>query len=359
MHKSNILLLAFVTFAPLSTPAQPTVISELPGQIQPELGNVDFRPAFPAPFLPPLPDPSAKMQPVRLLGIDIIQDGNKLTATPHLNSVSPATLVTYWCANETTSLKLSLRLRFMGIRGRLSREVEASAGPDGQGQTWERGTLHRVEHVLDLPEIALNLSGRIDLIIGATAVGSGALAYTPLQSIAILIEPAIQQGKVPRANLEAKFGPNYVALDVSFRLGAGARQTVSIPEAWRGKVGRIGVISAFSFGPIAQDKPVCDVIAKRQDHDVDSWTMRSGSTTARTDIDFYPASEQDHAKVEIVESIDADYSDKSGSPFKRHRYLGWLEIEPGKTPLDAIEFVSTNDYVFDVFEVVLLPPAQP
>ncbi|NUM56313.1 MAG: hypothetical protein HUU46_21965 [Candidatus Hydrogenedentes bacterium] len=354
MSKPYLTLIA-IAFAALRAAAQPQGAVAAPDAVT----LADATPSFRAPFLPPPPNSTESAQSIRLLGVDVVQDGKVLIQTPELDGEKPAKLVTYWCANAKVDSRLALALQFLAIRGRLTRTLELTAGPEPGQAAWERGTVHRVEHTLDLPDLSQDISGRLDLVINSTSLAAGGFAYAPLQSVPILLQPRVQPGRASRSRFDALFSAGYAALDVSFRLGAGATHPVAIPEAWRDRVGRIAVISAFSFGPIAQEKPVCNVTARRGETEIQRWTMRSGVDTARTDIDYYPPDQQEHKKVAIVESIDADYPDKNGSPFKRHMYIGWLDVTPESLPIDAVTFASSSDYFFDVFDIVLVPRAAP
>lgn len=312
-------------------------------------------PTFAAPFNPPSPDPAVTSPAVRLLGIDVLQDGKIVKGEVALDGSKKAELVTYWCANSEVDSRVPLVLQFMAIRGRVTRDIEISAGPERGQSAWERGTVHRVTHALDLPAVAVDMSGRLDMVLNTTALTSGGFSRAPLQCIPVLVQPKSQQGRVSHQRYAVLFGKDHASLDISFRLGPEAAFTVPIPEAWRGRIGRIAIISAFSFGPIAQGRPVCDVVAKRSDQPTQRWTMRSGENTARTDIDYYPASMQEHRKVEIIESADADYPSLEGGPFKRHMYLGWLNVDATNMTFDTLSVESVNTNFFDVYDIVLVP----
>jgi hypothetical protein len=120
------------------------------------------------------------------------------------------------------------------------------------------------------------------------------------------------------------------------------------------------VVSSFAYGTVPQDGPVVEMgindgTAERK------LRLLSGVHTARSDYDYYLPGTVNHGKPAIVESQDADYLDASGGPFRRHRYMGTLALDPPAPNLESLSFHVTADVVVDIFDIALLysEPAAP
>jgi hypothetical protein len=215
-----------------------------------------------------------------------------------------------------------------------------------------------MEYAVDLEPIAQAWSGHGYLMIGLPSRGQKGVLTQPLQCLPVYLSPLVAPSSVSAEVINLAIGRPYQRLNVRFRLGPEAEQTIHIPARKRSAVRRVALVSAFSFGSIRQDEPVCRMTFHSEDGDAASYMIRSGVTTARADHDFYPPELSNHEKITVLESVDADYRNIEDRPFKKHNYLAFFPLPEDFGPPKRIDFVSVNEYVFEVHEVLLVEDAE-
>ncbi len=324
----------------------------------------ELTPSHPAPATGALLPAGEDAGPMRLIGVDLLQNGVKLGGgCPKLDGNIPLDVVAYWCPASVIAGRVPMTLRFWSQDYMIGRGEDLGIGPATGEPAWEPGGVYRQKHTVGLPQIAVSINGNVHLSIHLAPGAAGGPESPALQELDMVITPRIGAGRVPRAILDTALEPGAEALSKSFRLGNGA--SVTLPVGVRGRpVKGIVVVSSFAYGLVAQDKPVMGV-------DVNDGAVTrklellSGVHTARGDYDYYPSGVVNHSKPAIVQSQDADYLDASGAPFRRHRYMGVLPLDPPVSNLEQITFHAAADVVVDVFEVALIytasaaPPVSP
>jgi len=299
--------------------------------------------------------------PVRLIGVDLLQNGSPLGGDcPKLDGNIPLEVVAYWCPAAVISGRVPMTIRFWSQDYMIGRGEDLLIGPTPGEPAWEPGGVYRQKHTVGLPQIAGAINGKVHLSIHLAAGASGGQESPALQQLDLLVTPRIGGARISKTILGAKLERGAEPLSRSFRLGRDA--SVTLPVGVRGRaIKGIVVISSFAYGTVAQDKPVVEVGVNDGSAAPRNLSLLSGVHTARSDYDYYAPGAVNHAKPPIVESLDADYLDASGAPFRRHRYLGSLALEPPVQNLESLTFHVAADVVVDVFEVALLyaDPAAP
>ena len=317
-------------------------------------------PSHPAPATGALLPVGEEAGPMRLLGIDLLQNGTPLAGEcPKLDGNFPLDLVPYWCPAAVIAGRVPTTVRFWSQDYMIGRNEDLVSGPAAGEPAWEPGGVYRQKHTINLPQIAGAIDGDVHLSIHLTAGTSAGTESPALQQLDLVVTPRVGAGRIARTLLEAKLEHGAEPLSKSFRLGRGA--SVTLPVGVRGRPVRgLIVVSSFAYGTVAQDKPVVEV-GVNEGSGSRKLQLLSGVHTARGDYDFNPPGTMNHAKAAIIESQDADYLDASGAPFRRHRYMGVIPLDPPAQNLESLSFHAPAEVVVDVFEVALLfaEPAAP
>ena len=322
----------------------------------------ELTPAHPAPATGALLPAGEDAGPVRLLGVDLLQNGTPLSGgCPKLDGNIPLDVVAYWCPAAVIAGRVPMTIRFWSQDYMIGRGEDLVIGPAPGEPAWEPGGVYRQKHTVGLPQIAGSINGNVHLSIHLAAGAVGGPESPALQQIELVVTPRVGAGRIARTTLDAKLERGAAPLSKSFRLGRGASVTLCVGVRNRAVKG-IVVVSSFAYGSVAQGKPVVEV-AVNDGTAPRSMQLLSGVHTARGDYDYYLPGTMNHSKPAIVDSQDAeDYLDASGGPFRRHRYAGMVPLDPPTQNLESLTFSVTADVVVDVFEVALLyaePAAAP
>jgi len=234
----------------------------------------------------------------------------------------------------------------------IGRNEELTVGPAAGEPAWEPGGVYCQKQAINLSQVAGVVNGNVHLSLHLASGTAGGTESPALQELELMISPRIGAGRIAKTLLESKLERGAEPLSKSFRLGRGASVTIPVGVHNRPVRGLI-VVSSFAYGTVAQDKPVVQIgvsdgTASRK------VPLLSGVHTARGDYDYSLPGTVNHAKPPIIESQDADYLDVSGAPFRRHRYVATLPLDPPAQNVDALSFTPAADVVVDVFEVALL-----
>ncbi len=314
-------------------------------------------PTFPAPRIDILASLESETLPVRLIGVDLTQHGTRLGKEgPRLDGKLGLKVTGYWLPLimplEST---VPADIRLWSHDSRITKSQEIGVGPVAGEDSWIPGQVYKQNYEIELMPISSVFSGKCHMTISLLSLKGGKIISSPLQYLSLYLSPNVGRGRVHPRNLQAAVGASPHDLSVSFRLGHGAEHEVDIPAAWQKDNARIAVISAFGFGNVAQGDPVCEVVAKTESGGKHTWALASGIATARADYDFYSEGNLNHKKVQVVESADAEYLDMSGGPFRKHKFIGFLEVPQTLGAIKSLTFRSQSSVIFDVFDVVLLP----
>lgn len=319
----------------------------------------DFTPVFKAPHRGLFDPPEAKPQIVRLLGLDFAQDGESFSAgLIRIDSSSSLEITGYWLPTFTSlELPIPVSVHFWSHDCRFTRVVEISVGPASSEEPWLPGAVYKQTYTIRLDEISQTINGKCHMTVSLLSQKNSERAPVTLQYLVIYLSPNIRAGRIVTRNLKANstFGDSFRDLSLSFRLGYLAEHTINIPKEFQSGNVKVALISAFSYGSIPQDNPVCNVIATAENGQDHTWILKSGVDTARADYDAARPGTQNHEKVSAFESSDADFLDYAGMTFKRYKYLCILEVPEEIDPIVSLKFRSINQYLFEIYDVVLIP----
>lgn len=313
----------------------------------------ELTPSHPAPATGALLPVGEEAGPVRLIGVDLLQNGTPLAGEcPRLDGNIPLDIVAYWCPAAVIAGRIPMTVRFWSQDYMIGRGEELVIGPNAGEPAWEPGGVYRQKHTIGLPQIAGVINGNACLSIHLAAGTGGGPESPALQQLDLVITPRVTAGRIVRTLLDAKLERGAEPLSKSFRLGHGA--SVTLPVGVHGRAVRgIILVSSFAYGSVVQGKPVVEV-GVNEGGPSRNVQLLSGVHTARGDYDYSLPGTVNHSKPAIVESQDADYLDASGAPFRRHRYMGVVPLDPPAQSLKSLTFHVTADVVVDVFEVALL-----
>ena len=318
-------------------------------------------PSIPAPVGNLFGIEASRHQSLCLLGVDLIQENTAIVpGAPVLDGNRPLHVRAYWMPAAPVQNTMPLEFRFQSRDTMLSKSQEQDAGPAPGGKAWQPGCVYPVDYALPMQNVATNITGYAYFSISFVSTELSGPATIPLMSIPLEIRPAIGPRNASARRIEVVFGVKLKDFALSFRLGPGARQEIRTPENWGASGGALGLISAFSYGSVAQGKPVCRIVVRDKNGIEATLDILSGLHTARTDYDYKPASEVDHQKVTILESMPAEYRNQLDQPFEKHKYAGAIALPETLGAIHSIKFQSASPVVFDIYDVVLLdemPPA--
>ncbi|MEX2015612.1 MAG: hypothetical protein WD873_03175 [Candidatus Hydrogenedentales bacterium] len=313
-------------------------------------------PAIPAPPVHVFATPFQAAPPLRLEGIAFIQDDQVVTEAPvRLRGTAPLAVDTYWVAPVTAcAVQVPITLQFWSANGLISVETDASIGPVDGEEPWPPGSMRKQRIEVDFAPVARVISGDAALTVSIVEQDSENVVLHPLLFQPLHITPSIGARQVGLQNLELRVGRPFHDMSLSFRLGAGAETTLDVPARMQRNVDQIGVVSAFSYGNLPQNRGMFELTAADASGEQFSWTARSGVEIARIDYDFYPTGTLDHTRLTPLESWTADYLNAGGQSFSKHKYLALFTV-PENFTVASLTFRSLNPYVVDVYDVVLVP----
>ncbi|MEK7794924.1 MAG: hypothetical protein AAB353_10355 [Candidatus Hydrogenedentota bacterium] len=327
--------------------------------------NSDTWPAFEAPPLGLLDDARYRAFGLRLLGIDAVQHGRRLSGTPlEIDGDAPLLLRLYWMPERTDIGSARIRLKSWSHDSRIVVEDEfAVEGDTPRISDWKAGRLYKVEHTWDPRAAATSFSGKSFLTLGFQPTGAPANSLpVPLITLKTRLGPALSPSVISRTEYPRFFGEDYRALGAWFRLGWQASITVPVPEESGDRVRAIGVASAFSFGSMPQGARVATVTAILAGGGEMKLALNSGESTAKADYDFFPPGHWDHQKIDVLESTAAGYLSAGDTPFIIHKYGGELHLPGGPMTITALRFYMDSPIILDVYDIVLIgdgaAPAQ-
>lgn len=289
---------------------------------------------------------------LRLLGLDLLQ-GNQSIEDGRLDGSQPVTMVCYWIPRVDSVQTMPVAFSLHGAGGRLASEVKGTAGTARNETEWKANCLYKQSYALDLPTIARRFNGDVALTVCLVSRGRAGVELVPLMRLSVYVSPIAERGRTSRAALEAAFGKDLKSLDASFRLGRGAEIALPVAPELATTDGAIGIVSAFSYGSVKQDQPVCEVLGQDDRGQVWTWNLLSGVDTARTDYDVNPEG-MNHRSVAEVETWEADYLNVHDRPFQKRSYKCVITLPKDFGRLTTLTFRSMNPYIFEVFDVVLV-----
>ncbi len=316
-------------------------------------------PTFPAPPTHILASPGSEALPVRLIGVDLKQRSTRLDKENlRLNGKLRLKVTGYWLSPvmplEST---IPADIRLWSHNSRITKSQEITVGPIDGEESWMPGQVYKQEYQINLKPISSVFSGNIHMTVNLLSRKNGKFVPNPLQSLSLYLSPNVGRGRVEPSVLQAAVGETPRDLSVSFRLGNGAEHKVPIPARWQKGNARIAVVSAFGFGSVDQGEQVCEVVVETKSGQ-HTWELTSGVETAQADYDYYPAGTLDHDKIQIVESTDSEYLSELGQPFRKHKYIGFLEVPETLGTIKSITFNSESSVIYEVFDVLLLPASS-
>lgn len=298
-------------------------------------------------------DRTTRPEALKLLGLDLLQQ-NRRIINGRLDGTQPVTMVCYWIPRITSAQTVPVEISLRGAGGRLSSDVRVTARAARNEPEWQANCLYKQAYALDLPSIARRFNGDIALTVCLISRGRTDVERVPLMRLSVYVSPVTERGRTSRAVLETSFGKDLRSLDASFRLGQGAEIVLPVSGEWAATAGAIGIVSAFSYGSVKQDQPVCEILVRDDRGQERVWHLLSGVDTARTDYDFNPEG-MNHRPVTEVESWEADYLNVHDRPFQKRNYRSILELPKDFGLLTTLTFRSVNPYILEVFDVVMLP----
>lgn len=296
------------------------------------------------------------LPPLRLIEIDVRQAGDAgPQPVTELDSTRNIALRAHWLPTISITSKARIEMRVWSEECTVSASYNFNAGPADAASPWKPGCLEIQEYDIDPKRFAASVNGNCAIVLSAVTRQAGGMQYEPLQELRVYVSPLPGPSGVAQESLDTELGAGYARLDQGVRLCGGARYTFDVPEPKRTAAARIAIVSAFSYGSVPQDGPVCSLRIDADDGKTQEAVLRSGVDTARTDFDYYPADKQNHAQARIIESADAGYVNLQNRPFQKHKYVSMIELAPDVGAIRSVTVQSENKFVFDIYDIALLP----
>ncbi|MFP4193279.1 MAG: hypothetical protein ACLFU6_14560 [Candidatus Hydrogenedentota bacterium] len=287
------------------------------------------------------------------LGLALLQGGERLDGSPAvIGTDNPLLVEIHWETNTANSTDPAIEARFLSHRNRYVRSLEAEVTPNASAEgPVPPGSSFWRQRRLDLGPLLGQYSGLGYLVFYRALPGPDITRREPLDYAPVYIEPVPRERTVSTSEYARFFPENRVSLDTSVRLGHGAEVVLPL-EKPREAHGGLGVVSSFGYGSEPQGEAVAEVEFLRDGETLHVETLRAGVHTARADYDFNPDAEN-HQKIPIIESDEADYLSAQGTPFMRHKYVTILDLEFGAGAADSIRIRSRSPVILEIHDLVL------
>jgi len=304
-------------------------------------------PTFPAP--PPNTPAEGGLTP-RLLGADLIQNGDHLDPQDPIRPDAPLYVDLQWLFAESAPTPTTLVFRFSSFDLRVVRDIHHEVAPEADVAP---GSVWRERVTIDIDRIAYSMSGEVQLAIARQSAKIDSDRLDPLLTIPFMLEPLVQSPGISRETATSLLGDDAILLPVSFRLGHAAQwESEPIGEP-SGVVAAVALFSAFSYGDVKQGEPIGSIEITGPNGNKHHVTLLSGVHTARSDFDANPTA-RNHQKIRIAESTDAGYESQSGQPFERHKYIAIIDIPAGITAPVRLRIANSSRVPFDVYGIGLV-----
>ena len=256
-----------------------------------------------------------------------------------------------WETNTANPTDPAIEARFLSHQNRYVRSLEFEVTQNGSGEPLRPGSSFWRRRRLDLGPVLGQYSGLGYLVFYRSLPGPDITRREALDYASVYIDP-VPRGRTVSTNEYGRFFPeNHVSLDTSVRLGHGAEVVLPLGEPLEAH-GGLAVISSFGYGSEPQGEAVAELEFLRDGETLHGETLRAGVHTARADYDFNPDG-QNHQKIPIIESAEADYLSRRGTPFMRHKYVTILDLEFGAAAADSIRIRSRSPVILEIHDLVL------
>ena len=295
-------------------------------------GNQDFRRVF--------------------LGVTLWQGGRELAGSPAVVGIgSPLLVEIQWETNTADTAEPAVEVGFLSHNNRFVRSLESEPLPAADEADAPRpGAVSWSRRQLDLGPVLGEYSGLGYLVFYRPLPGPDITRREALEYAPVFIE-ALPRRRTVSTNEYGRFFPeDHVSLDTSVRLGHGAEAVLHLDDPLEAH-GGLGLISSFGYGSEPQGEAVAVLEFLRDGELLHDETLRAGVHTARADYDFNPDS-QNHEKISIIESTEADYLSTRGTPFMRHKYVTILNPEH-LAAADSLRIRSRSPVILEIHDLVL------
>ena len=287
------------------------------------------------------------------IGLALFQADERLDDSPALiDTGAPLFVEIQWETNTSNPTEPAIEARFLSHKNRYVRSLEFEVTPNASGEPPPRpGSSFWRRRRLDLEPVLGQYSGLGYLVFYRSLPGPDITRREALDYASVYIEP-VPRGRTVSTNEYGRFFPeNHVSLDTSVRLGHGAEVVLPLGEPLEAH-GGLAVISSFGYGSEPQGEAVAELEFLRDGETLHGEPLRAGVHTARADYDFNPDG-QNHQKIPIIESAEADYLSRRGTPFMRHKYVTIFDLEFGAATADSIRIRSRSPVILEIHDLVL------
>lgn len=286
--------------------------------------------------------------PLALCGLDLLSSGEPMADDP----------LEY---EEGSSLTFGLHLAPMGVippESRVRVEIEG-AGPrlSKEYPLTITGGRTGVRMVQQLPFAHGRgiVNGDATLRISYRS-NAGESRSETLYTVPIHIKPSATRSTIADGALQQAFGPRFVRLNASFRLGRNSAIRLTVPKEIPWSVQALGLISATAYDPNPRrGQVVCRISCTNSSGTVTEGTVKHGITTAKTDHDYYADGTLDTVKIAVFSTSPAPRPAADGSSFNTYLYSSVVPLSEPLKPTDITLRSVAPAGVLDVKEIVLLP----
>jgi hypothetical protein len=307
-------------------------------------------PDYPAPLYDVFDAAGQGAIPVRLLGIDIVQNAQPLTGVPaELDGAKPLTIAAYWEATVRVTSSVPLKIAFWDRLCLISPSEDLRIGPRNNEEPWQPGNVYRQEYPVDVRAVANAFSGHGYLLLSLRSMPGRSRDLTSLQMVPVLVHPLIEEIKVSERSLERVVPPPYRIIPSEFRLGQGAEVRLDVPADWRAGNRRLAVMSSMSYQSLPEGAAACEIALTLGVETKAKFELDYGVHTARCD------DEPRAGGATVFESRDSAHLNREGRPVQLHKYIAVFDLPVEAASIDAIAFHCNAEVVLDIFGMALLP----
>ena len=306
-------------------------------------------PDFAAPPLEVLEEPGSADFAVALLGVSLVQNGQRLSGDrPEIDSKLPLKVITYWRTRVRLISHVTGSIGFWDDLALVRKTIGIRIGPVDDSPPWEVGGVYKMTNEVDMQGIARQFAGHASLVVSVRHGLSSRNQIRPRQLLDIHVSPRPWKSNVSAVEVVEAFGENSRLLAERVRLGKGARAQISVNDGWRSGSRRVAVLSSISYLAPEQGSEVCDVVLNPGSESEVTLSLVAGENTSLRNYDLRAANDVKLEKTKVFASRDSGEVGDDGDPLRLHTYMAVFDVPANIESIERIQFTCPASVVIDI-----------